>query len=159
MYQTICSAHSSPRTIRPRQFAPSLNSVQLLFNLFGCVTAQGPVSRKSRKAICEPANRLSRKADLLRCFRGNKKLNDCEVLRLKCAPFLIYKRNCDTRKWPVKFRDFREAGPRPQLFEGWIALLHRINCYPLDNSIAFASVYPVDSVIHVLNNRGKAFND
>ena len=27
--------------------------------------------------------------------------------------FLRYKGNCDTRKWPVKFRDFRETGPSP----------------------------------------------
>ena len=39
--------------------------------------------------------------------------------------------------------------------------MHWINHYPLDNSIGFASVYPlmiviypVDSVIHRLNNRG-----
>ena len=31
----------------------------------------GPVSRKSRKAICETANRLFWKADLLKCFQGN----------------------------------------------------------------------------------------
>ena len=24
--------------------------------------------------------------------------------------FLRYRGNCDTRKWPVKFRDFRETG-------------------------------------------------
>ena len=27
--------------------------------------------------------------------------------------FLRYRGNCETRKWPVKFRDFRETGPRP----------------------------------------------
>ena len=30
---------------------------------------------------------------------------------LKSTPFLRYKGNCDTRKWPVKSRDFRETGP------------------------------------------------
>ena len=30
--------------------------------------------------------------------------------------------------------------------------IHWINHYPLDNSIGFASVYPVDSAIHRLNN-------
>ena len=39
----------------------------------------GPISRKSRKAICEIANRLLWKADLLTCFQGNKKKNNCEV--------------------------------------------------------------------------------
>ena len=39
----------------------------------------GPVSRKSQKATCERANRLFWKADLLTCFQGNKKQNDCEV--------------------------------------------------------------------------------
>ena len=35
---------------------------------------------------------------------------------------------------------------RPQLFKRWIALyIHRINHYPLDNSIDFASVYPLDT--------------
>ena len=29
----------------------------------------------------------------------------------KSSPFLRYEGNCDTRKWPVKFRDFRETGP------------------------------------------------
>ena len=36
------------------------------------------------------------------------------VWRLNSSPFLRYKGNCDTRKWPVKFRDFRETGPRGQ---------------------------------------------
>ena len=36
---------------------------------------------------------------------------DCEVWRLKSSPFLKYKRNCDTRKRPVTFRDFRQTGP------------------------------------------------
>ena len=36
----------------------------------------GPVSRKSRKAICEIANGLFWKADLVTCFQGNKKKNN-----------------------------------------------------------------------------------
>ena len=48
------------------------------------------------------------KADLLTWFQRN-----CEVCRLKSSPFLRYKGNCDTRKRPVKFRDFRETGPCP----------------------------------------------
>ena len=83
------------------------------------VRVLGPVSRKSRKpfrarkAICEIANCLFWKADLLACFQGTKKKINCEVWRIKCSPFLSYKRNCDTRKWPVKFRDFRETAPWP----------------------------------------------
>ena len=38
----------------------------------------GPVSRKS-KAICENANSLFWKTDLLTYFQDNKKKNDCEV--------------------------------------------------------------------------------
>ena len=45
------------------------------------------------------------------CFQGNKKQNDCEVWRLKSSPFLRYRGNLHTRKWPVKFLDFRETGP------------------------------------------------
>ena len=38
------------------------------------------------------------------------------------------------------------AGICVQLFKRWIALsIHWINHYPLDNSIGFASVYPLDS--------------
>ena len=33
--------------------------------------------------------------------------------------------------------------------------IHHINHYPLDNSIVFASVYPLDSAIHRLNNWGQ----
>ena len=62
---------------------------ELLFNQF-CLKILGmiePVTRfskvlktfRARKAICEPANRLFRKADLLRFFQGNKKQTDCEV--------------------------------------------------------------------------------
>ena len=73
-----------------------------------------PKTLRVRKAICETANRLFCKGDLLTCFQGNKKKNDCEVWRLKSNPFLRYKRNCDTRKWPLKFRDFRETAPSPK---------------------------------------------
>ena len=66
---------------------------------------------RARKAICETANRLFCGADHLTCLQGNKEKNDCEVWRLKSSPFLRYKGNGDTRKWPVKFRDFRETGP------------------------------------------------
>ena len=34
-----------------------------------------------------------------------------------------------------------------------------INPYPLDNSIGFAGVYPVDSAIHLLNNPGQVFHN
>ena len=62
-----------------------------------------PKTFRARKAICEIANRLFWKAGLLTCFQGNKKKNNCEVWRIKSSPFLRYKGNCDTRKWPVKF--------------------------------------------------------
>ena len=38
-----------------------------------------PKTFPARKAICEIANRLFWKADLLTCFQGNKNKNDCEV--------------------------------------------------------------------------------
>ena len=44
-----------------------------------------PKAFRARKAICETANRLFWKADLLTCFQGNKKKNDCEVWRLKSS--------------------------------------------------------------------------
>ena len=56
--------------------------------IFGCAMGSpispvladlGPVSRRARKAICGTANPLFWKADLLTCFQGNKKQNDCEV--------------------------------------------------------------------------------
>ena len=71
-----------------------------------------PKTFRARKAICEIANRLFWKADLLTCFKGNKKKNNFEVWWIKCFPFLSYKGMCDTRKWPVKFRDFWETAPR-----------------------------------------------
>ena len=44
--------------------------------------------------ICEADNRLFWKADLLTCFQGDKKKNECEVGRLnyKSSPLLSYKR-------------------------------------------------------------------
>ena len=38
-----------------------------------------PKTFRARKAICESASRLIWKADLLKCFQGNKKKSDCEV--------------------------------------------------------------------------------
>ena len=57
-----------------------------------------PKTFRALKAICEIANRLFWKSDLLTCFQGNKNKNNCEVWRIKCSPFLSYKGNCDTRK-------------------------------------------------------------
>ena len=37
-----------------------------------------PKTFQARKAICEPDNRLFRKADPFTCFQGNKKQTDCE---------------------------------------------------------------------------------
>ena len=59
-----------------------------------------PKTFRARKAICEIVNRLFWKTDPLTCFQGNKNKNNCEVWRIKCSPFLSYKGNCDTRKWP-----------------------------------------------------------
>ena len=38
-----------------------------------------PKTFRARKTICEIANRLFWKADLLTCFQGNSKKNNCEV--------------------------------------------------------------------------------
>ena len=87
-----------------------------------------PNTFRARKAICEIANRLFWKSDLLTCFQGNKNKNNCEVWRIKCSPFLSYKGNCDTRKWPVKFRDFWETAPRTSTTEATalvLDLLHK----------------------------------
>ena len=83
-----------------------------------------PVPRKSRKlfgpekpSICEIADRLFWRPHLLTCFQGNKKKNNC-VRLIKFSPFLRYTENCNTRKWPVKFRDYRETAPRsPGVFQ------------------------------------------
>ena len=69
---------------------------------------QGPVSWKSQNAICETTNCWLWKVNLLTCFKGNKKKNDCQVWWLKSSLFLRHKGNCDTRKRAVKFRDFQE---------------------------------------------------
>ena len=94
-----------------------------------------PKSFRARKAICEIANRLFWKSDLLTCFQGNKNKNNCEVWRIKCSPFLSYKGNCDTRKWPVKFRDFWETAPRNRtqatVMEGECSHLHRDSRGPI----------------------------
>ena len=68
---------------------------------------------KSHLWNCQP---LVLKADLLTCFQGTKEKINCEVGRIKCSPFL--RENCDTRKWPVKFRDLRETGPWFGFFSG-----------------------------------------
>ena len=107
----------SKNLLRHDKFHPQLSFVHLLRDISR--TRKRPGTRfskvtktfRARKAICEPVNRLFRKADLLKCFQGNKKQTNCEVRELKFSPFLRYKRNCDTRKWPVRFRDFRETGP------------------------------------------------
>ena len=84
---------------------------------------ESPENLSGPKSICEIAYRLFWKADLLTCFQGNKKKINYEVWRIKCSPFLSYKRNRETRKWPVKFRDFRETTPRlAGLLEEWLAL-------------------------------------
>ena len=91
---------------------------------------QGPVSRKSRKRFGPEKpfkklpNSLFWKADLLTCFQGSKKKIYCEVWRFKSSPFWrnTDRGNCDTWKWPVKFRDFRETGTTAQLLKRWIAL-------------------------------------
>ena len=71
-----------------------------------------PITFRARKAICETANRLFWKAGLLTCSKSNRQKNYREVWRvLKSSPFLRFKENCDTRIWPVTFRDFRETGP------------------------------------------------
>ena len=81
----------------------SFGSFESMFPSPGARFSKVPKTFRARKAICETANRLFWKADLLTCFQGNKKQNGF-------SPFLRYKGNCDTRKWPVKFRDFRETG-------------------------------------------------
>ena len=48
-------------------------------NCPGARFSKVPQTFRVRKAICETANRMFWKADLLTCFQGNKKKNDCEV--------------------------------------------------------------------------------
>ena len=45
----------------------------------GAFFSKVPKNFQARKAICEPTDRLFRKAELLTCFEDNKKQNDREV--------------------------------------------------------------------------------
>ena len=75
-----------------------------------------PDAFRSRKAICEPANRFLRKADLLTCFQAN-----CMTESLSTS-FL-----CGTRKWPVKFRAFSSInGPEARITRGMVSCKQRI---------------------------------
>ena len=93
----------------------------------------GPVSGKSRKLFgpeshlwnCQPFVL----ENLLTCFQGNKKENNCEVWQIKCSQFLSYKGNCDTRKWPVKFRDVWETAPRGPFLESPETLRAIFGCH------------------------------
>ena len=81
-------------------------------------SALGPVSRKSRKAICKTPTWLFRKAGLFICCKGDKNKNKCEVSCLETSSLRLYKENYVTQNTPEKFRDFRETGPRPGNFSG-----------------------------------------
>ena len=80
------------------------------------IPLQGPVSRKSRKAIRKTATCLLCKAGLFICCKGNKNQNNCKVSCLETPSFWRYKENYGTRNTPEKFRDFRETGPRPLMY-------------------------------------------
>ena len=69
---------------------------------------QGPVSWKSRKAICKTPTRLLFKAGLFICCKGNKNYGNCKVSCLEAPSFWRYKENYVTRNAPEKFRDFQE---------------------------------------------------
>ena len=61
---------------------------------------------------------------------------------------------------PLSYREFRETGPWRQLFERWMPLctgwfsIHWIAQLVSPILIRWAAIYPVDSTIHILNNRG-----
>ena len=109
---------------------------------------QGPVSRKSRKLFgsekpfvnLRPA--YSIKLVFVICCKENKNWNNCKVSCLEAPSFWRYKENYITRNTPEKFRDFRETGPRPQLFKGWIA--------PFIGCLGFDSIYTLESSIRPL---------
>ena len=69
--------------------------------------------------ICETANRLFWKADLLTCFRDDKKKMSVKLddLIINTLRSWVTNGNCDTRKWPVKFRDIRETGLKAPFVE------------------------------------------
>ena len=94
----------------------------------GACFSKVPETFRARKGICETANQLVWKGDLLTRFQGNKKKNDFEIWLLKSSPFLRYKGNCDIRKWPVKFRDFRETGPRKK-YQTWVTMKNALFCH------------------------------
>ena len=95
---TKCSPNAAPR-LRINSCIYRKLKIMLTFTLTletGACFSKVP---KSHLWAC-----LLRKADLLRCFQGNKKRTDCEVWWLKSSPFLRYRGNCDTWKCPVECR-------------------------------------------------------
>ena len=82
--------------------------------------SKGPFLESPENFLGPKSHLWNCQADFLTWFQGNKKKNKCEVWRLKSSPFLRYKGNCDTRKWPGKFQDFRETGPRTLKTPFWL---------------------------------------
>ena len=77
----------------------------------------GPVSRKSRKAICETANRLFWRAEHLTCFQGTKRKITVKFDNFISSPFLRCKGNCDTPKMARKVSGlFEKRAPGLDLF-------------------------------------------
>ena len=63
-----------------RELYGSANDPQAVPRMIpGARFSKVPKTIRARKAICEIVNRLFKKADLLTCFQGNKKKNNCEV--------------------------------------------------------------------------------
>ena len=55
---------------------------------------------------------------------------------------------------PLSYRDFRETGPWPQLFERWTALSTGYITIQRIAQLVFRNTYPLDRAIQLLNNRG-----
>ena len=76
-----------------------------------------PRTFRARKAIRKATTCSFCKAGLFVCCKANQNKNNCKVSCLETPSFWRYKDNYVTRNTHEKFRDFRETGPRVQLFE------------------------------------------
>ena len=99
-----------------------------------------PKTFRARWAIRKTPTRLVYKAGLFIYCEGNKKENNCKVSWIETPSFWRYKVNYVTRNAAKKFRNFRETGPRAELFETGLAL---IPGYVESNQQVSVIFYPV----------------
>ena len=125
---------------------------------------QGSVSRSPEKPFVKLPTACFGKPIFSHVFKVTKskmtvKLDDLNPLRTWDTKGIV----TQLRKWPVKYRDFRETGPKPQFFKRWIALSagwitnQWISHSETNCTIQWIMIYPVDNVNHLLNNWGQKY--